>query len=287
VRSKVRRTALILGIILTTLLWVRAGAQPSVEEKLFQEAKILLFDEKWEEAQKKLEAFLQDYPSSPLFCQAVFYRAKCLGQQRARLKEALEAYEDYLRCKDRNASLVEEAETSIIDLTYDLYNKEEKKQYQDKMEARLQSSNRVIRYYAAFKLSQVKDKQAASRAIPVLKEIIATEKDLDLQDRAKIALLRISPDALKEVERGKEERKVRVLKIRVYVEGQKEPEVSINIPWALADLALSAIPEKDKSALRGEGYDLDKIIDQLTRTRGSIIEIREKERTIKIWIDRE
>ncbi|MDH7511947.1 MAG: hypothetical protein QHH14_03250 [Clostridiales bacterium] len=282
-----RKTALFLGIMLAALLWVWGGAQPSPEEKIFQEAKILLFDEKWEEAQKKLEAFLQDYPSSPLACQAIFYRAKCLGKRRAKQIEALTAYEDYLGCKDRNPSLVEEAETSIIDLAYDLYSKGEKKQHREKIETRLQSSNRVIRYYAAFKLSLVKDKQAASRAIPVLKEIIAQEKDLDLQDRAKIALLRISPDALREVERGKEERRVRILKIRVYVEGQKEPELSINIPWALADLALSAIPEKDRSALRSEGYDLDKIIDELTETRGSIIEIREKDRTIKIWIDRE
>jgi len=282
----VKKTALFLGIVLAALLWVRAAAQPSAEEKAFQEAKILLFDEKWEEAQKKLEAFLQDYPSSPLVCQAVFYRAKCLGKQRGKQTEALASYENYLRCKDRNTSLVEEAETSIIDLAYDLYNRGTK-QYVEEIEARLESSNRVIRYYAAFKLSLVKDKQAASRAIPVLKEIIAGEKDLDLQDRAKIALLRISPDALREVERGKEERRVRILKIRVYVEGQKEPELSINIPWALADLALSAIPDKDRSALRSEGYDLDKIIDELTRTRGSIIEIREKERTIKIWIDRE
>jgi hypothetical protein len=282
----VKKTALILGIILTALLWVGAAAQPSAEEKAFQEAKVLLFDEKWEEAQKKLEEFLQDYPSSPLVCQAVFYRAKCLGKKRGSEKEALEAYEDYLGCQDKNRSLVEEAETSVIDLGCDLYNRGEK-QYAEKMEARLDSSNRVVRYYAAFKLSLVKDKQIASRAVPVLKKIIAEEKDLDLQDRAKIALLRISPDALKEVEKGEEQRRVRILKIRVYVTGQKEAELSLNIPWALADLALSAIPEKDRSALRSEGYDLDKIIDELTRTRGSIIEIRKKERTIKIWIDRE
>lgn len=282
-----RKNAFLLGIILVVLFWGQAGGQSPAEERLFQEAKILLFDEKWEEAQKKLETLLAEYPGSPLACQAVFYRAKCLGKQRGKQTEALAAYEDYLRCRDKNPSLVEEAETSIVDLAYDLFSAANKKQYRDKMEARLQSSNRVIRYYAAFKLSLIKDKQVASRAIPVLKEIIAREKDPDLQDRAKIALLRISPAALREVERGEERRNVRILKIRVYVEGQKEPELSINIPWALADLALSAIPEKDRSALKAEGYDLDKIIDELTRTRGSIIEIRDKERTIKIWIDRE
>ena len=63
---------------------------------------------------------------------------------------------------------------------------------------------------------------------------------------------------------------------------------SLNIPWALADLAFQAIPEKDKAALRAEGYDLDKIVSQLTRIRGNIIEIRPREdktRVIKIWIE--
>jgi len=40
--------------------------------------------------------------------------------------------------------------------------------------------------------------------------------------------------------------------------------------------------------LRAEGYDLDKIVSQLTRIRGNIIEIRPREdrtRIIKIWIE--
>lgn len=282
-----RKTAFLLGILLIAGLGVRGSAQPSSPEKLFQEAKILLFDEKWLEAQKKLEMLLKDYPDSPLVCPAIFYRAKCLGRQKGKELEALAAFEKYLNCQDRLPSLIEEAETSIIDLAYDLSGQGEEKPFREKIETRLQSSNRVVRYYAAFKLSLVKDKQVASRAIPVLREILTREKDLDLQDRAKIALLRISPNALREAERGEEEKRVRVLKIRVYVHGQREPELSINIPWALADLALSAIPEKDRSALRAEGYDLDKIIDELTRGKGSIIEIKDKERTIKIWIEYE
>jgi len=277
----------LFSIILVSLLGSQPGGQSRAEEKIFQEAKLLLFDEKWAEAQKKLELLLAEYPESPLAGQATFYRAKCLGKQKGKETEALVAFEAYLRWPQKVPSLIEEAETSIIDLAYDLSSQGEKKRFREKIEERLQSPNRVIRYYAAFKLSLLKDKQVASKAIPVLKEILDREKDPDLQDRAKIALLRISPDSLREIERGREERKVRVLKIRVYVEGQKEPELSITIPWALADLALSAIPEKDRSALRAEGYDLDKIIDELTRTRGSIIEIRDKERTIKIWIERE
>lgn len=266
------------------LICLQVSAQIPPDEKLFQEAKILLFDEKWGEAQKKCEDLLANYPHSPLASQAVFYQAKCLGKQKGKEKDALKAYEDYLQLQDKNRSLVEESETSIIDLAYDLFVKGEKS-YLNKIEERLKSSNRVIRYFAAFKLSLVKDKSVASTAIPVLKQIIEEEKDADLKDRAKIAMLRVSPSALKQIEEEKEEGSVKILKIRVQVKGEKEPEVSINIPWALADLALRAIPEKDRAALKNEGYDLDKIVDMLTKTKGSIIEIREKDRIIKIWID--
>ena len=279
-----KKYALCFGIILLGFIGLQARAQSPPDEKLFQEAKILLFDEKWGEAQEKLEDLLANYPQSPVAPQAVFYRAKCLGKQKGKEKEALKAYENYLRLPDRNRSFIEESETSIIDLSYDLSLQGEKS-YVSKIEERLQSSNRVVSYYAAFRLSLVKDKSVAVKAIPVLKQIIEEEKDGDLKDRAKIALLRVSPNALKQVEQEREEGNAKILKIRVYVTGKKEPEVSINIPWALADLALRAIPEKDRAAMRAERYDLDKIIDQLTKTKGSIIEIREKDRIIKIWID--
>jgi hypothetical protein len=283
------RKTIFFIIILTGLLAAPAAAQTKAEEKLFQEAKILLFDEKWEEVQAKLEELLVEYPRSPLVPQAIFYRAKSLGKQRGQQEKALRAYEDYLYTPEKNVSMVEEAETSIIDLAYDLYVGREGRGYLDKIEDRLQSPDTNVRYYAALKLSQVKDKKTASRAVPVLRQIVEKESDPDIKDRAKIALLRISPDSLRGVEdRHESRRSAKTLKIRIEIRGQKEPELSINIPWALADLALSAIPEKDKAALRMEGYDLDKIVDQLTGMRDNVIEIRDsenKDRVIRIWIE--
>jgi hypothetical protein len=282
----VRKTALII-IILAGLACVRAAAQESSDEKLFQEAKLLFFDEKWEDAQEKFEDLLGDYPKSSLVPQATFYRAECLARRKGHEEEAVEAYKDYLSGKRKNDSLSEEAESSIIDLAYELY-KDDQEEYLDEIEQRLESPNRVIRYYAAFKLSLVKDKQIAVQAIPVLERVIVEEGDKDLKDRAKIALLRISPDALKNIENQDERGRAKALRITVVVEGQREPVFSLNIPWALADLAFQAIPEKDKAALRAEGYDLDKIVSQLTRIRGNIIEIRPREdkaRVIKIWIE--
>ncbi len=280
-----KKNALFLGIIIIGFICLQARAQAPPDEKLFQDAKILLFDEKWEEAQHRLEDLLADYPKSPLVPQAVFYRAKCLAKQKGKNREALRAYEDYLELPDKNRSFMEESETSVIDLSFDLAAKGERS-YLGEIEERLESPNRVVSYYAAFKLSQVRDKSMAARAIPVLKQIIEEEKDSDLRDRARIALMRISPSSLKDVEDREGGGETRVLKIRVMVEGQKEPAFSINIPWVLADLALQAIPEEDRASLRRAGYDLDKIIDQLTRLKARI-EIANKKRVIKIWIDQE
>ena len=281
-----RKTALII-IILTSLVCVRTAAQESPDGKLFEKAKQVFFDEKWEDAQEMFEDILDDYPESSLIPLATFYRAECLTRRKGHEEEAIEAYKEYLSVKGRNDSLAEQAESSIIDLAYELY-KDDEEDYLDEIEQRLESRNRVIRYYAAFKLSLIKDKQISVQAIPVLERIIVEEGDKELTDRAKIALLRISPDALRHIEDQEERGKAKALRITVIVQGQREPVFSLNIPWALADLAFQAIPEKDKAALRAEGYDLDKIVHQLTRIRGNIIEIRprdDKARVIKIWIE--
>jgi hypothetical protein len=130
----------------------------------------------------------------------------------------------------------------------------------------------------------VKEKKVASRAVPVLKEIIKKEKDDELRDRAKIALLRVDPGVLKDLEEERPVRKAQLLKIRVWKDG--ELTLRINIPWALADLAFGSIEEEEKAELRKEGYDLDTITKTLVDA-GEVIYIENKEEgtIIKIWIE--
>jgi len=279
----VRKISAILGVIFMASFLLQAYAQKvEPDEKLFQEAKILLFDKKWDAAKEKLDELLDRFPESPLYSQAIFYRAKCLEGQKGKELEALENYQRYIRLKKRNQSLTEEAEISIIDLSFKLYEKE-KRSFLKEIEKRLSHSNKVIRYYAAFKLSYAKDKKIAEAGIPILKEIVRKETDDELRDRAKIAILRVNPKALKDFEEERYERRAMILKIRVYKNGKQQ--VSINIPWALADLALSAIEEKDRAVLKKKGYDLDRIIKELTEFKGNIIEIEDEGTIIKIWID--
>jgi hypothetical protein len=272
------------AFIFWVALFVGGFAQTRAEDKSLEEAKLLLFDEKWQDAQAKLEEFIKAYPQSPLYSQAVFYRAKCLGEQKGKEKEALRALQSFLELRDRNRSLIEEAETSIINLAFELCSRGERP-YANEIVKRLDSSNRVVKYYAAYKLSFVEDKALASKSVPVLKQIIEDEKDQELKDRARIALLRVAPDALRDVEEAGPGSEALVLKIRVYDERTKREELSINLPWALADLALSSIVEENRGALIKKGYDLGKLRRELTKTKGNIFMISSEGKTIQIWIE--
>ena len=280
-----RYVRIVIIIALLGSLGAGAFAQTRTDERLFEEAKVLIFDKKWETAQSKLESLLELFPKSSLKEPALFYRAKCLGERKDRDREAFDAYDTFLRDAppgDRNASLLEDAEVSLIDLAFGLYEKGERAKLAS-IEDRLRSPNKIVRYYAAFKLSYIKDKSVSGRAVPVLKGIVEGERDPELRDRARIALLRVDPGALKEVRDDRREARSRILRIQVLEAGKKK--VDINIPWALADLALQAIPDEEKSVMRRKGYDLDRIINELANTGSSIIEINDEGSVIRIWIE--
>ena len=105
-----------------------------------------------------MEQLIKKYPESPWFSQAIFYRAKCLEKQGGKEVKALAAYIEFNQLEDRSKSLAEESEISIIDLAYELYRRG-KRNYMKEIEKRLSSSNKVIKYYAAFKLNYVKNKK--------------------------------------------------------------------------------------------------------------------------------
>jgi len=280
----VRKINITLAILLLSTSLLQAYVQTQPDEKLFQEAKFLIFDKKWKKAQDKLEKLIERYPDSSWFSQAIFYKAKCLEEQRGKEIEALEVYKSYIQLEERSKTLAEEAEVSVIDLAYELY-EDGQKSFLREIERKLFSSNRVVKYYAAFKLSYIKDKKVAARAVPVLKAIAKEGEDDEIRDRAKIALLRVDPSALRDFEEERSESRVSVLHFRVYKVDKREPVFSMDIPWALADLVFGAIPEEEKEVMRKEGYDVDRIADELTRFRGKIIEIRGNGTIIKIWVD--
>ncbi|HEK84742.1 MAG: tetratricopeptide repeat protein [Candidatus Saccharicenans sp.] len=275
---------LLLIIIFFSLSEIAAQSGAKEDEKLLQEAKLLIFDKNWIEAEKKLDELLERYPKSPSYSTALFYKGKCLSEQKGREREAWKAFEEFLKRPDRPSALVEEAEISSVDLAFNFLNSGDQS-FIPVLESRLTNPSKIIRYYTALKMSYLQDKNLAQKAVPVLKGLIESEKDQELIDRAKIALLRISPASLKEIQEKQEGGSFRLVKIRVYEKGKKTVSVSINLPLSLADLAIQAMPEKDKAALKQKGYDLNRILNDLAKSKEKMVRIEEEGNIVEIWIE--
>jgi hypothetical protein len=133
----------------------------------------------------------------------------------------------------------------------------------------LADESRTIRYYAALQLSTL-GADVGKPAIPVLLSIVENEKDSDLVERAKLALLRLDPQALTRAappraardpaQRG---RQARWFRLRIYEPGGSKPKVSINLPIALADMLFQSLPESAKADLRRDGYDAEKLWEKM------------------------
>ena len=284
----IKRAAFLVAVGLLLAVTVLPAAAADRDETLFKDAKILIFDKKWDTAREKLETLMDDFPGSPFYGQALFWVGKCLQETEGREAEALRTFRRYLQREDQVKSLSEEAEFAVIELAFKLYEKGQTS-FIGEMEKRLESPNNKVRYFAALQMSYVPDKRYARKSVPVLKEILREETDDRIRDRAKIALLRVDPDEYRGVEERPADRRSKVLHIEIRSLTKKDDVFSLAIPMALADLAISAIPDEERDEIRRElrkkGHNLDGILQDLSEYRGKIFEIRTEDSIVKIWIE--
>jgi len=267
--------ALLMVCFWTVCMAVEAGLDA------FEKAKVLIFDKQWAAALKQLDEVINKRAESRYYAAALFYRGKCQEELGAK-KQALESYEEFVR-NSASSNLAEEARISIIDLAAKFYQSGEKTYLQKILEL-LSNENKIVSYYAAFKLSYLPDRKIAARALPVLQTILDKEKDEELRDRAKIAVMRIDPSRLKEMDRQNKELSGKMLKIRIFDKSNSEAKVSLDIPMALADLALKSLSQEQKRSLQKQGHNLDEILTQLT-AKGIKIDIQDKDSVIQIWVE--
>lgn len=268
-----------LTLLLAVLLAVTLAAQ--ADEQAFEKAKTLIFDRQWGDALKQLEAVIAAGPASRRYPAALFYHAKCREEMGA-AREALEGYERFLAVQPEG-SLAEDARVSVIDLAGQLY-QDGQKQYLEKITRRLGDRNKVVSYYAAFKLSYLPDRNRARQALPVLESILKNEKDEELRDRARIAVMRIDPSRLGDKSGASKPAAGRMLKIRILDRRSKREEVLLNLPLALADLAIRSLSPEQKRSLGSQGYDLNDILARLTK-EGLKVEIESEEGTFQMWVE--
>ncbi len=276
-----RKNTIILIMLLMTVFAFNLYADSSLDGKvLFEKAKIKLFDRNWNSALEYLNEYIEDYQNERFYKKALFYRGKCFEELKM-YNKALGSYENYSKVSN-NKSLYEEANIAIIDISFKL-SKNKNNYYIQKIVDYLENSEKIIRYYAAFRLSYFKNKKSTKASIPVLKNIIRKEKDQELVDRAKLALMRIDPKHLKSVNKTIDITN-KNLNIRIFDKKKNKETLSLNIPFILAKLALEALPDEEKKLLKNKGYSIDSILETIINS-GELFKFEVEDIIIKIWIE--
>jgi hypothetical protein len=275
-----------LAALLLAALLLPAGALAQADAEKLRAAKALFFDRQYEQAREAWQAVRASGPGADAQA-ALYWVARCSESLRES-ERALGEYDEYLASRPADRALVEEAKTSRVGLAVKLA-KAGKTQHVAVARDALADPNRTVRYFAALQLASLGTEEGRA-AVPVLREILAKEKDEDLVERAKLALLRLDRTALSEAAppaRRPGAREASWVRVRIYEKGSSKPEVSINLPVALADLVFKSLPDDAVADLRKEGYDARTFWERLKKTGPAeilTIEGGDGER-IQVWIE--
>jgi hypothetical protein len=274
------------ALVLAALLLPAAAALGQADAERLRAAKALFFDRQYAEAREAWQAVRTSGRGADRQT-ALYWVARCSENLEER-ERAIAEYGEYLAARPADRTLVEEAKTSRVALAVKLA-KGGTAQHLALAREALADPSRTVRYFAALQVASL-GPEAGKPAVPVLREILAEEKDEDLRERAKLALLRVDRQALSAEAspaprpRGREASWIRV---RIYEKGASRPGVSINLPVALADLVFKSLPDDAVADLRREGYDARTFWDRLKKTGPAeilTVEGDEGER-IQVWIE--
>lgn len=253
-------------------LLAAVGAAASTDTNALQAAKALFFDRRYAEARQAWQAI--HAAGGAAAEDAAFWVARAsesLGEH----ERALGEYERYLDQRPRNTALAIEARTARVAVATRLY-KAGQTQRLALLRAALADQHRSVREFAALQLATLGPSVGAP-AIPVLRAILAEQKDPDVVDRAKLALLRLDPGALRTTAAGDATptptasgsaprgaaRRLVWIKVRIFERGSTQPNVSINLPVGLAEMVFKSLPDGARRELRHKGVEADNFWERL------------------------
>jgi hypothetical protein len=271
---------------LLVVLTAPQAAFPQADAEKLRAAKALFFDREYALSREAWQVVRAAGGSEAKT--ALYWIARC-SESLGESERALDEYARFLAARPADRTLVGEAKTSRVALAVKLAKRGRTGHLALAREA-LSDESRTVRYFAALQMASL-GPEAGRAAVPVLKEILANEKDDDLVERAKLALLRVDKDALAEAtplqQRAGKARQTRWIRVRIYEKGKSSPHVSINLPVALAELVFKSLPDDTLADLRREGYDANKFWERLKQTGPTEILTIEGEDggRVQVWIE--
>ena len=291
-----------MNILATTLVALSALSfvLPTEPETDLNEAKALFFDRKYEESRTKWADIAS--AKGPSTEAATYWVARC-SESLGESERAFREYGTFLDLPPTDARLAEEAEISRIGLATKL-TRAGRTGFLTAVLRSLGDDRASVRYFGALQVASLPNLPDARKATPVLREIVASSKDADIAERAKLQLLRLEPKSLAEAPPGRvgrpspaptrspgllsprePEGPARLLRIRITKGGKQT--VAVTVPFSLAEFVFGSLPAATKRGLELKGYDADGFWKRLRALsiREIVSIVGEDGETIEIWVE--
>jgi len=272
-------------LVAALVLLAPAAASAREESETLRDAKTLFFDRDYARARDAWKEVRSEARGAEAAA-ALYWIASC-SEKLGERERALREYGAYLDTQSADPTLREDAKTSRVALATRLY-RDGVTRHLDVVHRALEDRNRTVRYFAALQLASL-GPEVGRPAVPVLRGIIHDESDEDLVERAKLALLRIDPRALAETSPvpAPSGKAATWIHVRLWEKGKSRPELSLNVPVALAEMVFKSLPDDARAELRKKGYDADSFWARLKKAGPAEILTIEGDDggRIQVWIE--
>jgi hypothetical protein len=287
---------------LLALLLLAASAQvgtaaspaPAAEDEVLRQIKNDVFDERWDSVLADCERLIQAYPSSESLPRTYYYRAKALQHLPGRETDAVAAWSAFIDKFPSDPLLREDALISRMNLAKGLW-LQGKRENITILTKGLEEKG-YPRIYAAVLISNLDNKPARARALPVLQECSRAEKSAEVRNECTLAILRIDPSALPTpppvppAPGNPSATAPKLIRLEVRDKSTGSLTVAVNLPLAFAEALLGSLSEIDRGRvteeLKTRHIDLENLLRSLKAVGPqTLVEVETEDAKIRVWLE--
>lgn len=254
-----------------------------------RQIKLDVFDQHWKDVKSASEDLLAQYPGCRHRQLASYLRAQALQ----RMGQPGPAFSAYIRFLDQYCEASQKvlncdlARVSLYDLAGHLFGTTGQRQYLDILVEGLEQPGDAG-IFAALTLADLEDPALQNQAMPHLLAAYDTDIDDDVRNRICLAVLKIDPARMP---CGKSQPEAggtaapSLISVEIFNKESQRVELRLNMPVALADSVVKALPAVVHREMAREGIDLQQIFQAVRdQARGTIFEADTEETSIRIWL---
>lgn len=282
------RRARSAGFALLALLLAPMTAFADECTDLMRTIKLDVFDQKWESVETGARHLLATYPDCTHREQAAYLRAQSLDRG-GHPEQALAAYGGFLSdyCDDANTTVhCSLAQVAIYDLAGRMLNGAKRR---DALSLLLEGLEQPgdAGVFAALTLADQDDTSMRMEALPHLKKALDAELDRDIRNRVCLAILRIEPgpSPCADSGGGRTPGSPTLISVEVVDLASGQQELRLNMPVALAEAVVRALPAEIRDEMRAEGVDVQSIFQAIRENAtGTIFQLETEDMKVRIWL---